>query len=281
MTWLERTLLQERYTSCMVRDDERLRLTAESIARWRPRVVVCYPRAGGDLARFVMEHALRTWPDVGVVCHGEKVFESDRRAMNEAFGDVFETYACRETYMVASECEAHDGMHIAMENVLVEILVREGNRYRRAGPGEVGEVVLTDLNNLGMPLIRYAIGDVAGAPRFDACACGRTLPRLPSVEGRLVETLRGPNGERVSSTLFEQILMNTVGAGMKEFQIIQHADGAITLRIVPASGFEDGSVDALVRHSTAMLPGLAISVSVVTVLPPDPTGKRRVVLVES
>jgi phenylacetate-CoA ligase len=264
----------------MVRDDERLRLTAEGMARWQPRVLVCYPRAGGDLARYVMEHRLRTWPDLGVVCHGEKVFESDRRAMNEAFGEVFETYACRETYMVASECESHDGLHVAMENVLVEILVREGPGYRRASSGEVGEVILTDLNNLGMPLIRYAIGDVAGAPRFDSCACGRTLPRLPSVEGRLVETLLGPSGQRISSTLFEQIMMNTIGAALKQFQIVQHADRSITFRIVPASGFDVESTKALTRHCVEMVPGLSVSVSIVDSLPPDKTGKKRVVLVE-
>jgi phenylacetate-CoA ligase len=264
----------------MVRDEESLKATAETVAALRPLILVCYPRAGGDLARYVLEHRLRTWPDIGVVCHGEKVFESDRRAMNEAFGAVFETYACRETFIVASECEAHDGLHIAMENVLVEILVREGSGYRRAAPGEIGEVVLTDLNNLGMPLVRYAIGDVAGAPRFDPCACGRTLPRLPSVEGRLVETLLGPGGERISSTLFEQIMMNTVGAGMKQFQIVQHADRSVTLRIVPAKGFDPESTQSLVRHSRRMVPGLQLSVSIVDTLPPDKTGKKRVVLVE-
>lgn len=280
ITWLERTLLQERYASCMVRDDERLRLVAEGVARWQPRILVCYPRAGGDLARYVMEHGLRTWSDVSVVCHGEKVFENDRRAMNDAFGGVFETYACRETYMVASECEAHDGLHIAMENVLVEILVREGQDYRRAAPGEVGEVVLTDLNNLGMPLIRYAIGDVAGAPRTELCPCGRALPRLASIEGRLVETLLGPSGQRISSTLFEQVMMNTIGAALKQFQIVQHADRSITLRIVPAKGFRKDAEEAMIRHCREMVPGLSVSVSIVDSLPPDPTGKKRVVLVE-
>jgi phenylacetate-CoA ligase len=280
ITWLERTLLQERYTSCMVRDDEHLRRVAEGVARWRPRILVCYPRAGGDLARYVIEHGLRTWSDVAVVCHGEKVFENDRRVMNDAFGEVFETYACRETYMVASECDAHDGLHIAMENVLVEILVREGKGYRRAGPGEVGEVVLTDLNNLGMPLIRYAIGDVAGAPRAEPCPCGRTLPRLPSIEGRVVETLLGPSGQRISSTLFEQIMMNTIGAALKQFQIVQHADRSITLRIVPAKELEDDGVAALIQHCREMVPGLSVSLSLVDSLPPDKTGKKRVVLVE-
>jgi len=280
ITWLERTLLQERYTSCMVRDDERLASTVQYIAEKQPRVLVCYPRAGGDLARYATEHDLRSWPDIAIVCHGEKVFENDRRALNEAFGEVFETYACRETYMVASECEAHDGLHIATENVLVEILVRDGDGHRHARPSEVGEVVLTDLNNLGMPLIRYAIGDVAGAPRIDSCACGRTLPRLPFVEGRLVETLRGPSGERISSTLFEQLMMNTIGAALKQFQIVQHADGSITLRIVPAKNFRTESTQALLQHCREMVRGLSITVSLVDSLPPDKTGKKRVVLVE-
>jgi phenylacetate-CoA ligase len=281
-TLLERRLKRERYVSCMVRDDPGLERLASELRQKPPAAIVCYPRACADFARYVCERGLRSWPDIAILCHGEKLFESDRRAIREAFGPrVFETYACREMWMVASECQAHDGLHVTMENVLVEVLVRERDRVRRATPGETGEVVLTDLNNLAMPFIRYAIGDVAPAVRYDGCACGRTLPRLQYLEGRTVETLRGPAGKRISSTLFEQIMMNTLGATMKEFQIIQRRGGAIVLKIVPARGFTDHAVERTLDESRAMVPGLEITAEVVPALPHEPTGKRRVVLVEA
>lgn len=272
-TWVERLLKQERFVGCMVRDERRLEAAAKALQDFRPRVIVGYPSAIADLARFVSEHGLETGADIAVLCHGEKVFDGDRRAMEAALGSVFETYACRETFMVASECEAHDGLHIAMENVLVEV---------GADPGSTGggNVLLTDLNNLGMPLIRYAVGDVASGIRTDRCACGRTLPRLGSVEGRAVETLRGPSGARISSTLFEQLLMNALGAHVKQFQIVQKKDDSIVLRLAPQGELPSRQVDGMLAECRDLLPGLAVRVEMVSALPPESTGKRRVVVVE-
>lgn len=279
-TAIERTLKRERYVSCMVRDDDRLARVAEVLRRFHPEIIVCYPQAGADLARYLRDQGRAGELDVGVLCHGEKLYDRDRQVMQEAFGPrIFETYAARETFMIASECEAHAGLHVAMENVLVEVLAETGGSYRPAAPGELGLVVITDLNNLGMPFIRYALGDLAVAPRVDACACGRTLPRMGPVEGRAVEALRGPNGERVSSTLFEQILMNTLGASMERFQIVQHASLDITLRIAPGHDLKEASLRSVLSACRALIPGLAVRTEL-TELPPDSTGKRRVVIVE-
>ena len=278
-TTLERVLKRERYLSCMVRDEASLARAARFLRRSRPTAIVCYPQAGADLARHVVE----TGPPltgVAVLCHGEKVYPGDRAVMTRAFGSVFETYAARETFMIAAECERHSGLHIAMENVLVEVVARDGSGTHRAAPGEAGEVVLTDLNNRGMPFIRYAIGDVARAPTPAPCDCGRTLPRLGEIEGRTVETLRGPRGTRISSTLFEQILMNVVGADVKKFRIEQRRDDSIVLHIALSRPLPAALLDRLESECSRLLPGLGFSVEEVQDLLPEPSGKRRVVVVD-
>jgi len=118
----------------------------------------------------------------------------DRSVLTGAFGPaVFETYGSRETMLMAAECEAHDGMHIQEENVLVEIL-RSGRAVR---PGETGDVVITDLHNLGMPMIRYVNGDIATMAEDEACTCGRTLARIARVDGRRADTLTDLDGNAV------------------------------------------------------------------------------------
>ena len=117
-------------------------------------MIVCI-RACSALARHVVEHKSRTWSDIPVICAAERLFPSDRAVLVEAFGPgVFETYGSRETMLIAAECEAHEGMHVPMENIVVEVVVRDGDRERPAQPGELGEVAVTDLHNLGAPFIR-------------------------------------------------------------------------------------------------------------------------------
>ena len=81
---------------------------------------------------------------------------------------------------IAYECEHNNGHHIMAESYIVEIL-KDG---RPALPGEIGEVVITDLNNFSVPLIR--IGDLAVAvDNSEPCHVGRGLPRIGHIEGRL------------------------------------------------------------------------------------------------
>jgi phenylacetate-CoA ligase len=278
-TAVERVLKREHYLSCMVRDEESLAQAATFLQRRRPAAIVCYPQAGADLARYMVDTA-RPLDGIAVLCHGEKVYSRDRALMTKAFGAVFEMYAARETFMIAGECDRHAGLHIAMENVLVEVLVRDGPRTRPAAPGEPGDIVLTDLNNHAMPFIRYAIGDVARAPTLTRCDCGRTLPRFGEIEGRAVETLRGPAGRRISSTLFEQILMNVIGEDVKKFQIEQRKDGRIVLRVVLARGVQSATFARLESECLRLVPGLPLTIERVPDLLPEPSGKRRVVVVD-
>ena len=94
-----------------------------------------------------------------------------RKFIEKAFGaEVFDIYGCTEIKEIAWECEKHEGYHINEDDVYVEILHGESP----AKPGEVGDIVLTDLRNKAMPLIRYRIGD-RGLLIAGNCSCGRTF----------------------------------------------------------------------------------------------------------
>ncbi len=119
---------------------------------------------------------------------------SARTLIEEVFGcRVFNRYGCREVSVIASECAEHAGMHVMAEGLYVEVVRGD----RPAQPGELGAVLVTDLLNLAMPLVRYRIGDMA-AVEDGGCACGRGLPRLRTVEGRVTDFLVGTDGRLVS-----------------------------------------------------------------------------------
>jgi len=155
---------------------------------------------------------------------------------------VFDKYGSREFSGIAYECEAHAGHHVVAENYIVEIL-KDGVP---ASPGEMGEVVITDLNNFCMPMIRYRIGDLAMAmDPAEACACGRGLPRIGRIEGRVQAIIVGSNGTYMPGTFFQHLFKDYEHL-VRQFQVVQHERGAIELKIVQGPRFEEEAFGELV-----------------------------------
>ncbi len=276
----DRFLKREHYMDCTARSDQDLRAAARAIERGKPRTILCYTQAGADLARFIVANDLRRWDSIAVLCCAEALYAADREALSAAFGEeVFETYGCREVMLVGSECEAHDGLHTSMENLIVEVLVKDGEGERPAEPGESGDVVLTDLHNYGMPFIRYKNGDVAVMGKSDRCSCGRTLLRLARVDGRSADTLRDAKGGRVSGLVFN-LIFSVLAESVRQFQAVQHKDGSITLKLIPSSTITDVVRNHIAKNCEKYLPGVPIRTEIVEEIPTSPSGKRQVVMVE-
>jgi phenylacetate-coenzyme A ligase PaaK-like adenylate-forming protein/N-dimethylarginine dimethylaminohydrolase len=274
---LDRRVHRDIYIPCAVMTDDRLADVARVIERTRPQVFVCYAQAGAELARFINRNGLRAWATIPVICGAERVLPRDRADLEEAFGPaVFDTYGCREVMMIAAECEAHQGMHVAMENLVVEIVGPDGQPVRE---GETGEVVITDLHNFGQPFIRYANGDIATAAGDRRCACGRALPKIQSVQGRLSETLRDGNGAAVSGVALSFVVQSASHA-IRRFQAVQHKDRSVTISVVPVHELTSASLDEIRRHGQQLLAGIDVAVRVVPDLPRSAAGKHHLVVVE-
>jgi phenylacetate-CoA ligase len=278
---VDRFIKRDYYVDCTLRSDEELTRVVDIIKQMKPRFLVCYTQAGGDLARYVNKTKVRDWGTIPVICGAERLFAHDREALQEAFGPaVFETYGCREVMLIGSECEMHDGLHESMENVIVEIVVTEPDGTKRAArEGELGEVLLTDLHNYGMPFLRYANGDLAIAGSSARCACGRGLRRIKSVEGRTTETIRDANGGRVSGLVFN-LIFSVLAKTVRQFQAVQHKDGSITLRVIPTKDLDDVAMDHIRKNCEKYLKGVRVTVERVDDMPVSKSGKRRPVIIE-
>jgi phenylacetate-CoA ligase len=191
----------------------------------------------------------------------------------DAFGcGVFDKYGSREFSGIAWECEQHDGHHVVAESFIVEIL-KDG---RPALPGELGEVVITDLNNLVMPLIRYRIGDLAVAmDPAAACACGRGLPRIGRIEGRVQAVIVAENGAYIPGTFFSH-LFKDYDHVVRQYQVVQEQRGAIRLRIVRGSRFSTEQFDEILALMREYLgAGMRIDVEFTERIEMVRTGKHR------
>ena len=274
---LDRTLRREVYVDAVRQDEVSLSEVTDLISQMRPHAILAYTQALASLARWVVEHGRRDWPDVRVVCCAEALMPRDRQALEGAFGpDVFETYGSRETMLLAAECEAHSGLHLSEENVLVEIL----SAGEAAAPGTSGDVVVTDLHNFGMPFIRYANGDVAAMAVEPACTCGRTLRRLARVEGRRMDTLRDANGDPVPGMLFSSLLQLEAGM-LRAFQVVQKLSGAVELKVVRGRDWNEERFTTAARRLRSYFKGLPVDVTFCDEIPASKSGKRRPVIVET
>jgi phenylacetate-CoA ligase len=281
---MDRALKRELYVDCTPRGDEHLAEVVAAIKEFRPEVILCYAQAGAALARYVNRMGARDWDTIPLITGAERLWPHDRGAMEQAFGpQLFETYGCREFMLMASECSAHDGLHTSMENLVVEVIVRQPDGTTRAArPGETGEVAVTDLHNLANPFVRYINGDLATVIPPGPCACGRALTRIGAVEGRVTETLRDAQGNPVSGLVFHVVLAD-VAAFARQFQIVQHKDGRLTMKVVPMDG--TGVPETLRARVAAYIdkymPGVPLLIEKVDDIPVTGAGKRRVVVVES
>jgi phenylacetate-CoA ligase len=279
---LDRVLKRDLYLDCTPRGEEALRSAVEQLKDFKPHVMVAYAAGAAALARFVNDQGLRDWDDIPVITGAERLWPADREQIEAAFGPAFETYGCRETMLIASECEAHDGMHVAMETMIVEIVVRENDgTVRAARPGEAGEIAVTDLHNLACPMIRYVTGDMAIAREPAPCSCGRTLGKVGSIEGRVTETLRDGHGRPVGGLVFN-ILFGVLDHVAEKFQVVQKLDGSVVMKVVP-NGTEtlpDRAVDAIRGFAAKYLPATPFEIEYVPDIPLTAAGKRNVVTVE-
>jgi phenylacetate-CoA ligase len=202
------------------------------LQRFRPRILLAYARSAVLLAQFLRARGLAPVRLRSVVTSAEVLTAEERALIEGVFAcPVFNRYGSREFSVIASECPAHDGLHVMAEGLYLEIV----NGDRPARPGEPGAVLVTDLLNHAMPLIRYRIGDVASwLP--GACACGRGLPRLREVAGRVTDFLIGGDGRAVSGA-FLTIAVVARRASLGQVQVVQERAGAVTYRVKPGPGF--------------------------------------------
>jgi phenylacetate-CoA ligase len=274
---LDRRLKREVFVDSMRQDEQARRWALDRLRRTRPAVVICYTQSCAQFARWILDNGLRDWDDIPVLCGAEAVLPADRAVLTRAFGPgVFETYGSRETMLLAAECEAHQGLHLSEENLLVEV-TRGG---KPTAPGETGDVLVTDLHNYGMPFIRYQNGDVARMAPAAVCACGRGLRRLARVEGRRADTLCDRDGNPIPGIVFHVLFSDARQEIVRQFQAVQRAGGDVVLRVVRGSDWSQERFDTVVRRLEQYLRGLPFQVEYCGAISPSSNGKMRTIVVE-
>jgi phenylacetate-CoA ligase len=251
--------------------EAKLRSFHDALKKFRPKVIQAYARSLTLLARYIKSHGYQAYQPHSIITSAEALDQSDRVLLEDVFNcPVFNRYGCREFTVVASECEEHQGLHLMAEGLYVEVV--RGNRP--VAPGEMGELLVTDLLNLAMPMIRYRIGDM-GTLDNSPCPCGRGLPRLRNVEGRITDFIVGTDGRLVSGVFLATYVV-AQRPSLGQVQLWQNKRDAILYKIARPEGNPVDKVDReyLTTETRKYLGGdMKIEFESVGELKSEPSGK--------
>jgi len=252
--------------------DESIKHYLKKVQRFKPVLIDGYAEAFNFLAHYIKNHKLKGFHPKAILSSAQVLPDQSRQIIEKEFNcGVFDKYGSREFSGIAYECEAHDGHHVVAESYIVEIL-KDGQPAKH---GEMGEVVITDLDNYCMPFIRYRIGDLAEAMDNNIpCSCGRGLPRIGKIGGRVQSIIFGANNNYIPSSLFGHFLKD-YDYIINQYQVVQEELGRIILKIVKATSFDENSFkELLVKLRHFLGEDMIIDVKFVDNIPMVRTGKQ-------
>jgi phenylacetate-CoA ligase len=191
-------------------------------SKWKPEVLIAPPSYLKALMRFSEE--VRCTANFKVmVTTGEILDNSTRtRIVDKFHTDVFDYYGTEETGPLAWECPTHVGYHVSIDSSAVEFL----HNGEPAASCENGEIHATSFHRMATPIIRYATGD-RGHPFDSGCSCGRSLPLMHQVQGRVLDFIITTDGRYISPYTIMCALESL--PGLDQYRVLQRFDNSIEL----------------------------------------------------
>ncbi|BDZ71647.1 capsular polysaccharide biosynthesis protein [Methanobacterium petrolearium] len=256
----QRTSLQKRLfqkvtktllLNCYLMTEENMARYINTINSYKPEFIRGYASCLYELCKFAEEKNMPLHAPNYIESTSENLSNPMRETIESTFGTkVSDFYGSRELSSIAGECE-QGNLHLFTFKNYVEILDRDDKPVKT---GEEGRVVVTDLSNYSMPLIRYEIGDMAILGK-KKCECGNPLPTLEKVVGRITDSFVLKNGTIVPAEYFTQLIGVYCNKGLIEkFQVLQEDYDLVRIKAVAYPGF-NVSEEKEIEHKIKLVMG--------------------------
>jgi phenylacetate-CoA ligase len=221
----------------------------ECLNRLQPTSIGSYPSVLQQLSLAAESGQLQVKP-AAFASSGECLSSELRSALERVFSaKVFDGWACSESAMLAQSCARGPDLHLNDDIVIAEPV---NDRAEPVATGtESATVLITNLFNTLLPLIRYEITDrVTILDRHRPCVCGSQFRTIASVGGRSSDTFRYQGGVDVYTWVWEAILERN--PTVIDYRVLQTLRGVHVL-VISTSGFDHKNVaaeidKALVSH---------------------------------
>jgi phenylacetate-CoA ligase len=179
--------------------------------------------------------------------------------------DVYDQYGAGEIQAIAAQCERKEAYHVFQEHVIVEDPGMQGKKQSRV------PAIITDLDNHGMPFIRYELGDILNFEGA-SCSCERNLQKIAKVEGRTHDFLTTSDGRLVPGEFIPHLFQKVVG--FDRYFVHQLTMIEIQVKIVKNERFNQSEIDRLTEQlQDIMGTDVKIEFQEVEQIEKSPTGK--------
>ncbi|MBC7790051.1 MAG: phenylacetate--CoA ligase family protein [Anaerolineae bacterium] len=250
----------------------------ETIARWnafKPEVVHGYGAHVGALFRHAAQHGLALHRPFCVTYGADRMSEADRALIENDFGvPIVSTYQAAEALRLGFQCEERKAFHMSIDHTAVRVVNSGG---QPVAPGGTGEIVISNLVNRATVLLNYKLGDVVSLPAA-ACACGRTLPTIGSIDGRADDFLFLEGGHKVHALVALPPLLRV--DGVVQVQLTQNDTHRFSVRVVCARDREWERVrhDLAAALRSTLGEALVIEIERTETIAPEASGKFKSVI---
>jgi phenylacetate-CoA ligase len=247
----------------------------DEINTYRPTALVSYVNPLYELARFIIKNKIKVYSPKTILTGAEPLHDFQRDAIEQAFNcNVYDTFGCREFMLMSAECQEHKNLHINSDHLVVETLNDKGGSIT----GSTGDLVITDLYNYGMPLIRYVNGDRATLID-EPCGCKNPLPVMSSVDGRKLDIIKTPSGKIIPGELFPHLFKEFTG--INRFQVKQTELSSLQIFIIANENFKDEDKQKITDEINKYASNeLVLVFNLVDDIPLTVSGKHRVTICE-
>ncbi|MBK8165332.1 MAG: phenylacetate--CoA ligase family protein [bacterium] len=207
---------------------------AVALAKFKPDFLYGYSSLLLRAAEFLCNSEDRPHPKV-VICTAESIQESQRRFISQVFAcPVILEYGCSEFDIVAYTCPS-GRMHVLSPEILLEV--------------DAGEVLVTDLDNHLMPLLRFRLGDMVRL-ESSPCDCGWRTPIIGEIQGRTIgQILILPSGRETHAVVFAHAFEASTldGISIRRFQVLQESPRDLRIVLEGDADLDDNAVNERIR----------------------------------
>jgi phenylacetate-CoA ligase len=239
----------------------------EALRDFSPALIDSYPSSIEPIARYLIEHDIRSIRPTAVITSSETLFPAVRALIERAFDcRAFDHYGSAEMAALITQCEV-GSYHVEPQFGVVELL----DKGRPVGPGERGEIIATGFINPVMPFIRYRMGDFA-VRGTGPCSCGRPGDTIDRIEGRMDEVIVTPEGNLVGrlDPIFKAV------SSLYETRIVQDETDHLRVEIVASEGFTPAMEQELKAQLRSRVgKTMRIDIARVPSIPRSASGKLR------
>lgn len=270
---LRSALMQERYLNAFNMTEAKMQDFADMLIRWQPPMFKGYASVLELFARFILEQKITNIKPRLIESTSEKLSQTQRDLLHQAFpgAHVVDHYSSREMGTMAYQDET--GEFLVCADVRYLEIVANG---QVVSPGEMGEVVVTSLNQFAMPFIRYKNNDIGIYDSMQASS-GRSFPVLKEVVGRTNDFLVTADGKFVHSEFFAYTFR--VKPEVVRFQVYQPDRTNLEIRLICNQPVSQAWLDNAHTEIQARFgPSTQISIKIVDDIPLSPAGKHRYII---